>query len=85
MFQLIKIIHSNGLKGQRAISPGQRPGYQISANIALKGQKNNGVNNSYAPSGRIVTSILTQGVALGCDLIALSLTLQKKKNMQIYA
>ena len=70
--KLMKIQHSNGLKGQQAISPGQRPGYQISANIALKGQKkNDGMKNSYAPSGRIVTSISTQGVALGCDLMAL--------------
>ena len=70
--KLMKIQHSNGLKGQRAISPGQHPGYQIIANIALKGQKkkNDGMNNSYAPSGRIVTSISTQGVALGCDLMA---------------
>ena len=67
----MKIQHSNGLKGQRAISPGQRPGYQISANIALKGQKNDRMKKSYAPSGRIVTSISTQGVALGCDLMAL--------------
>ena len=29
----------NGLKGQRANSPGQRPGYRDAVKFALKGQK----------------------------------------------
>ena len=58
--KLMKIQHCNGLKGQRAISPGQRPGYQISANIALKGQKKNeGMKYSYAPSGRDFPTCVT--------------------------
>ena len=30
---------TNGLKGQQALSPGQRPGYQQTPTFALKGQK----------------------------------------------
>jgi len=29
----------NGLKGQEALSPGQRPGYKGAGKFALKGQK----------------------------------------------
>ncbi len=32
-------MRSNGLKGQQALSPGQRPGYKEVDKSALKGQK----------------------------------------------
>ena len=35
----MKATHTNGLKGQQALSPGQRPGYKDVGECALKGQK----------------------------------------------
>ena len=35
----MKAARSNGLKGQKALSPGQRPGYMEVGKCALKGQK----------------------------------------------
>ena len=37
--QVMKPQRSSGLKGQKAHSPGHRPGYIWSVNHALKGQK----------------------------------------------
>ena len=35
----MKAPYRNGLKGQQALSPGQRPGYMDMGKLALKGQK----------------------------------------------
>ena len=35
----MKTLCRNGLKGQKALSPGHRPGYQQMPTFALKGQK----------------------------------------------
>ena len=37
--QVMKTLCRNGLKGQKALSPGHRPGYQQMPTFALKGQK----------------------------------------------
>ncbi len=66
----------NGLKGQQAHSPGQRPGYRGRATVALKGQKPwteaSPPTNSFALSGRGCAPMPTQGDALGYVLIGLS-------------
>ena len=43
-------VIKNGLKGQRAVSPGHRPGYTTSAANALQGQKNLFCNIAFALS-----------------------------------
>ncbi|MBO4851036.1 MAG: hypothetical protein J5529_09080 [Prevotella sp.] len=48
--KLMNILHINGLKGQRALSPGQRPEYRTRPTIALKRQKNDGDDKAYAPA-----------------------------------
>ena len=37
--QVMKPLRSNGLKGQKATSPGHRPGYEECVTTALQGQK----------------------------------------------
>ena len=50
------MFQQNGLKGQQAVSPGQRPGYEDGVIIALKGQKPwteaMPPTDSFAPTGR---------------------------------
>jgi hypothetical protein len=50
--EVMKTLCKDGLKGQKAISPGHHPGYNSSAANALQGQKNNLCNNAFALSGR---------------------------------
>ncbi len=65
---------TNGLKGQQAHSPRQRPGYQQMPTFALKGQKHNRDESptcsAFALSGRDCHHRPTQGAALGYGLIA---------------
>ena len=66
------MTRSNGLKGQKAGSPGQRPGWSDGGKYALKGQKHWYSDNAFALSGRWLHSPITQGVALGYLLSGLS-------------
>ena len=68
----VKEWRKNGLKGQQALSPGQRPGYKEMGKYALKGQKPNLVHNAFALSGRWLHATFTQGDALGWELSGLS-------------
>ncbi|MBP3227275.1 MAG: hypothetical protein J6M53_00675 [Bacteroidaceae bacterium] len=54
----------NGLKGQQAISPGQRPGEAAHTKFALKGQKHL-YFNAFALTGRGWADAISQGAALG--------------------
>ena len=65
-------MRRNGLKGQKALSPGQRPGCKGMSIFALKGQKHNVADSAFALSGRWLRTTLTQGVALGWGLSGLS-------------
>ena len=68
----MKTLRRNGLKGQKAISPGQHPGYKEVSKFALKGQKNNVADSAFALSGRWLRTTLTQGAALDYRLVGLS-------------
>jgi hypothetical protein len=68
----MKAKRSNGLKGQRAPSPGHRPGYREVWKFALKGQKLKYDRKAFAPSGRRLRTTFTQGFALGWELSGLS-------------
>ena len=61
----MKAMRSSGLKGQQALSPGQRPGYKEVGKFALKGQKPYLVHYAFALSGRWLRTTFTQGDALG--------------------
>ena len=61
----------DALKGQFAVSPGQRPGEMKRCDNALKGQKHNATHRSFALSGRRLHVPDTQGVALGYGLVGL--------------
>ena len=65
----MKTKRSSGLKGQQAVSPGQRPGYGDRVIVALKGQKPwteaTPPIHSFAPTGRGCATMPTQGAALG--------------------
>ena len=63
--QAMKTLRRNGLKGQQALSPGQRPGYKDEGKLALKGQKPILCYNAFALTGRWLRTSFTQGVALG--------------------
>jgi len=58
----MKTLRRNGLKGQEALSPGQR----------LKGQKLYLVHSAFALSGRWLRVTFTQGDALGWEHSGLS-------------
>jgi len=68
----MKTLRRNGLKGQKALSPGQRPGYKGAGKFALKGQKLYLVHSAFALSGRWLRVTFTQGDALGWELSGLS-------------
>jgi len=59
-------------KGQKANSPGHRPGYKDAVWFALKGQKPCLVFHAFALTGRRMHTTLTQGVALGWEPAGLS-------------
>ena len=61
----MKTLRRNGLKGQKALSPGQRPGYKDVGKFALKGQKPTCRIVAFALTGRWLRTAITQGVALG--------------------
>ena len=67
----MKVLYRNGLKGQKAPSPGQRPGYKGTGKFALKGQKPYLVHDAFALAGRWLRITFTQGVALGWELSGL--------------
>ncbi len=48
----METLYGNGLKGQRAISPGHRPGYKDMVMVALKGQKPYLFLHAFALTGR---------------------------------
>jgi len=62
---VMNILRRNGLKGQKALSPGHRPGYKDVGKLALKGQKLTSRIVAFALLGRRICTALTQGVALG--------------------
>ena len=68
----MKTLRRSGLKGQKADSPGHRPGCKEMSIFALKGQKNNVADSAFALSGRWLRTTLTQGAALGYRLVGLS-------------
>ena len=68
----MKATRSNGLKGQQAPSPGQRPRYKEVRKVALKGQKHQVGWCAFALSGRRLRITFTQGAALGWELSGLS-------------
>ncbi len=51
----------NGLRGQQANSPGQRPGCKDVGKFALKGQKPYLVHYAFVPSGRWLRTAVTPG------------------------
>jgi hypothetical protein len=61
----MKNLCRNGLKGQKALSPGHRPGYKEVSKFALKGQKLTCSIVAFALSGRRLHITFTQGDALG--------------------
>jgi len=65
-------MRRNGLKGQKALSPGQRPGCKGMSIFALKGQKLSCGIDAFALTGRWLRTTLTQGVALVWGLSGLS-------------
>ena len=73
---IIRMYLTNGLKGQQAHSPGQRPGYGERVIVALKGQKPwteaMPPTHSFALTGRGCALMPTQGAALGYGLSGLS-------------
>ncbi len=64
--EVMKSLCRNALKGQKALSPGQRPGYKAIGRFALKGQKPYLVHDAFALTGRWLRISFTQGDALGC-------------------
>ena len=68
----MKTLRRNGLKGQKALSPGHRPGCKEVSIFALKGQKLTCSIHAFALTGRWLRTTLTQGVALGWGLSGLS-------------
>ena len=62
----------NGLKGQQAHSPGQRPRGMDVGKFALKGQKPICCIVAFALSGRWLRIAITQGDALGYGFSGLS-------------
>ena len=68
----MNMLSNSAPKGQKANSPGHRPGYKDAVRFALKGQKPYFVFHAFALTGRRMHTTLTQGVTLGCVLIGLS-------------
>ncbi|MCR4809418.1 MAG: hypothetical protein K5896_06120 [Prevotella sp.] len=68
----MRTLRRNGLKGQRAHSPGHRPRYTDVGIFALKGQKPTCRIIAFALSGRRLRTEFTQGDALGWELFGLS-------------
>jgi hypothetical protein len=60
--QVMKTLLRNGLKGQQAHSPGQRPGSKEVSIFALQGQKPICRIVAFALAGRWLRTFLTQGV-----------------------
>lgn len=68
----MKTLRRNGLKGQKPLSPGHRPGCKDVSRFALKGQKLTYSIVAFALTGRWLRTTLTQGGALGWGLSGLS-------------
>ena len=68
----MNILLNSAPEGQKANSPGQRPGYKDAVRIALKGQKPYLFLHAFALSGRGLHTTFTQGDALGCAITGLS-------------
>ena len=73
-FRVVLITHARFVSGSEVpapkwatyLSPGQRPGWRGEEDLALKGRHKSGESACAAPSGLVVLSTETQGVALGC-------------------
>ena len=72
-----RLLPKDGLKGQQANSPGQRPGYSRHIVFALKGQKLITLVWLLPFQGVAAAHRLTQGVALGYELLAFQAALAK--------
>ena len=70
--QVMKTLRRNGLKGQKPLSPGHRPGCKDVSRFALKGQKLTYSIVAFALTGRWLPITFTQGDALGWGLSSLS-------------
>ena len=68
----MNILLNSAPKGQKANSPGHRPGDKDLIRFALKGQKPYLVFHAYVLTGRRLRTTFTQGVALGWGLTGLS-------------
>ena len=68
----MKTLCRNGLKGQKALSPGHRPGGKDVGTFALKGQKPYRAYYAFALTGRRLRTTSTQGDARGWELIGLT-------------
>jgi hypothetical protein len=60
----------DGLKGQKAHSPGHRPGLKSGATFALKGQKHSATNNAFAPTGRGLRHLLPRAMPWAKSFLA---------------
>ena len=60
----MKTLRRNGLKGQKPLSPGHRPGCKDVSRFALKGQKLTYSIVAFALTGRWLPTTFTQGA--GC-------------------
>jgi len=72
VLEVVKNQRRNGLKGQKAYSPGHRPGYAGTNKLALKGQKPYLFQYAFALTGRWLRTSITQGDALGWELSGLT-------------
>ena len=79
----MNILLNSAPKGQKANSPGHRPGYRDMVRLALKGQKPYLVFHAFALTGRKLQTIFTQGVALGWELTGLSGRIYKLAKLEI--
>jgi len=68
----MNMLLNSAPKGQKANSPGHRPGDKDLIRFALKGQKPYLAFRAFALTGRRLRTAFTQGVALGWGLTGLS-------------
>ena len=74
---IFRIYPKDGLKGQQAHSPGHRPGYSRHPVFALKGQKHITLVWLLPLQGVVAAHRLTQGGALGYELLAFQAVMSK--------
>ena len=79
----MNILLNSAPKGQKANSPGHRPGYKDVIRFALKGQKPYLAFHAFALTGRRLRTTFTQGVALGWMLTGLSGRIYKLAKLEL--